>query len=116
MHEDETKDDETHHKSNNERQQQDQRKLKVKQLSSCDGKSMFICLPIFIHINKQKQHKMLLKFKYNNLNSYIVRVFSSSTRNFIGVLAKFIQDALCIIRQYMHGWVGLSYILLFTAF
>ena len=31
--------------------------------------------------------------------SYIVRVFFSSTRNLIGLLVKFIQDALCIIRH-----------------
>ena len=32
-------------------------------------------------------------------HSYIVRVFSSSTRNFIGLLVTFIHDALCVIRQ-----------------
>ena len=37
---------------------------------------------------------------------YIVRVFSSSTRYFIGLLVKFIQGALCVIRQYMHGYIG----------
>ena len=29
--------------------------------------------------------------------------FSSSTRNFIGLLVNFIQAALCVIRQNMHG-------------
>ena len=43
-----------------------------------------------------KKTKIIIIIYY----SYIVRAFSSSTRNFIGLLVKFIQDALCIIRQY----------------
>ena len=39
------------------------------------------------------------EYIYIKADSYIVSVFSSSTRNFIGLLVKFIQDALCIIRQ-----------------
>ena len=42
--------------------------------------------------------------------------FSSSTRNFIGLLVTFIQDALCVIRQYMHSQAGLSCTPLLTAF
>ena len=44
-----------------------------------------------------------IKDKHCKSHSYIVHVFSSSTRNFIGLLVKFIQDALCFNRQYVHG-------------
>ena len=57
-----------------------------------------------------------LTWELINCHSYIVRVFSSSTRNVIGLLVKLIQDALCIIHQLMHGEAGLSYMPLFTAF
>ena len=75
-----------------------------------------IALAVKLHV--YKTYKTLVSY-FNRLcimgYSYICG-FSSSTRNFIGLLVKFIQDTLCVIHQYMHGQTGLSYIPLFTAF
>ena len=57
-----------------------------------------------INNGENTSHWFLIKLRPSIIiHSYIVRVFSSSTRNSIGLLVKFIQDALCVIGQYMHG-------------
>ena len=44
-----------------------------------------------------------------------MHVFSSSTRNFIGLLVKFIQDALCIIRDSKYGTTNVLFVSTYSA-